>query len=233
MSGWHKDGIEYHYLDHNLAFIVLYAISDIPEGGTAMALDSVEEFTKILYNYRNGILFDHCVETGFLTAHIVNKCNRFIKHSFKKGDYILMHPFMYHRICYNNSIIPKMLINGAVFVKNINLNRNDNNYNLHELSLIYNLQKNNLDPQKYKRNNNLTRKDFLGAITTRNYMDRKNQYIKEKNIYKKFYQMGYISPTKYIKLGYCTNNYDELNDEEVDIKNLEILKKYINWKKSF
>jgi hypothetical protein len=233
MSGWHKDGIEYHYLDHNLAFIVLYAISDIPEGGTAMALDSVELFSKILYSYKKGILFDHCVETGFLTSYIISNCNKFIKQKYKKGDYILMHPFMFHRICYNNSLIPKMLINGAVFVKNVKLYRDDHNYNLHELSIIYNLQKNKLVPLKYKRLNNLNRSHFKGSITSRNLNERKEEYNNQIKIYKYFYDNKMISPIEYLSLGYCTNNYDELTEDELNKKNLNILYNYLNFKKKF
>jgi hypothetical protein len=233
MMGWHKDGIEYHYFDHNLSFICLYALSDILDGGTGLAIGSQHEFGKFLYEYKKGVLFDHVVETGFLTPYIIEKSYKLLKLKYKKGDYIIMHPFMFHRICYNNNILPKFLINGAIFTDNINLNRNDNSYNLHELSLLYILNKYNLE-NNYERLDNKNRNDFFGAITTRSYEKRKIMYNKEKYFYKYCYDNNIISDIKYLNLSYCTNNFKEFNNEkELDKENLKILKNYINYKKEF
>ena len=100
VGGWHKDGDFFrHFLDspeQGLLTIVLWTDMFHRGGGTFVATDSVPVVARHLAAHPEGVL-----PTDFDFQALVAECTSFVELTGRRGDVVLMHPFMLHATSQN------------------------------------------------------------------------------------------------------------------------------------
>ena len=222
---WHIDGVlEYKSLNQELGYTCVFAFTDIDqESGTFIAPDSIKLISNFLNEYKESVHPEFFLEFGLLTNYFYKKCKEnIIQLKLKKGDMLIMHPFLLHSKCSNLSKNTPLRIvsNFHIKIKNgMNLNGN---------SLVEKFTKSIL------KINNIELKDK--KYSTSFYIQRTNEedkifyfeYIKP--ILKKLFELNIIIDKNNLT---WSNNYINKEDEDIiDNKNIDLYIKYRgSWKK--
>ena len=100
VGGWHKDGDFFrHFLDspeQGLLTIVLWTDMHHRGGGTFVAPDSVPVVARHLAQHPEGLL-----ASDFDFHALIGECRSFVELTGRRGDVVLMHPFMLHATSQN------------------------------------------------------------------------------------------------------------------------------------
>ncbi|KAF8246232.1 hypothetical protein K440DRAFT_662311 [Wilcoxina mikolae CBS 423.85] len=117
---WHVDGDFFvHFLDsREQALLVIPIFSDIEEGGggTMVSPDGIGIVARYLYEHPEG------VQPGFggggwFVKKAREECTRFFEITGRKGDVVLLHPFMLHSASRNYLRTPRVITNPRVGLK--------------------------------------------------------------------------------------------------------------------
>ena len=92
---WHIDGWEHHSLNQPLHCTCVIAYSDI-NNGTYVAPESIKLLTRLFYENKFKFHAETVMDFSPLTNYIINKCNDIRQIKLKKGDMLIMHPFLLH-----------------------------------------------------------------------------------------------------------------------------------------
>ena len=219
---WHIDGItEYKSLNQELAYTCVFSFTDIEqESGTFIAPDSIKLISNLLNDYKESIHPELFFEFGLLSNYIYERCKKnIIQLKLKKGDLLVMHPFLLHSKCTNLSKNNPLRI-----ISNFHLQIKDG-MKLDGNSLVEKFTKSILN-----NNNNI-------EIKNKKYNTQFYIHSRSKEEDKIFY-FKYIKPTlkKLFKLNiiiekknnlYWSNNYTNIEDEDIiDNLNIDLYEKY-------
>ena len=116
VSGWHKDGDFFrHFLDspeQGLLTIVLWTDMLHRGGGTFIATDSVPVVARFLAEHPEGVL-----PLDFDFRALAAECTSFVELTGRRGDVVLMHPFMLHATSQNVIRHGRMISNPPIALR--------------------------------------------------------------------------------------------------------------------
>ncbi len=207
---WHIDGWEHHWLNQPLHSTCVIAYTDTNEG-TWIAQGSDKIITELFYKHQFMLHCELFLEYSPLTNKILNQCE--IKQiPLKKGDMIILHPFLLHAANINKTQDIRLITNFHLY-KEININ---NPKSLVELKTNKDLIELNLNPKEYKLDTDQNLEPYEPMVLRDNH-DKEYEILKKQLIY--FQKNNIINKDN---KNYMKNNFNENNDSELDTYNKNI-----------
>lgn len=211
---WHIDGYQYKSLNQEESYTCVIAFSDIEENsGTFLALDSVKLICNILKNY-NEINPELFLQFGLLTKYVLDRCKNIIQIKLKKGDLLIMHPFLLHSRCNN-------FYDNIRIIKNFSI-RINNGMNLNNNSLVETKTKMILNSNNLKILPKLNTKYIIRWNKRNNYDNKKYYYKNIKPILVSLYKKNIVLKQN---KKYMCNDYS-VNENIIDKYNINLYKLY-------
>ena len=178
-----------------------------------MALDSVKLICNILKNY-NEINPELFLQFGLLTKYVLDRCKNIIQIKLKKGDLLIMHPFLLHSRCNN-------FYDNIRIIKNFSI-RINNGMNLNNNSLVETKTKMILNSNNLKILPKLNTKYIIRWNKRNNYDNKKYYYKNIKPILVSLYKKNIVLKQN---KKYMCNDYS-VNENIIDKYNINLYKLY-------
>ena len=208
---WHIDGWEHHWMNQPLHTTCVIAYTDTNEG-TWIAQGSDKIISELFYKHQ--FMF-HCElfsEFSPLTKKILNECKNIKQIPLKKGDMLILHPFLLHAANNNENQDIRLITNFHLY-KEIDIN---NPKSLIELKINKDLLDLKLNPKNYKFDSNKNLEPYEPIIVRKDH-DKEYGILKKQLIY--FQKNNIINKDN---KDFMKNNFNEANNNELDTYNKNI-----------